>query len=45
MSHSASMQRGNGHTPEKMDFVFLHNKRKRLAPTLVGQNVVCVAKQ
>ncbi|XP_068539945.1 BEN domain-containing protein 2 isoform X2 [Anas acuta] len=40
MSHSASMQRGNGHTPEKMDFVFLHNKRKRLAPTLVGQNVI-----
>ncbi|XP_075631712.1 BEN domain-containing protein 2 [Balearica regulorum gibbericeps] len=40
MSHSASMQRGNGHSPEKMDFVFLHNKRKRLAPTLVGQNVM-----
>ncbi|XP_035751379.1 BEN domain-containing protein 2 isoform X2 [Egretta garzetta] len=40
MSHSASMQRGNGHSPEKMDFVFSHNKRKRLAPTLVGQNVM-----
>ncbi|XP_057275513.1 BEN domain-containing protein 2 isoform X3 [Pezoporus wallicus] len=39
MSHSASMQRGNGHSPEKMNFVFSRNKRKRLAPTLVGQNV------
>ncbi|XP_025917287.1 BEN domain-containing protein 2 isoform X3 [Apteryx rowi] len=39
MSHSASMQRGNAHNPEKMDYVFSHNKRKRLAPTLVGQNV------
>ncbi|XP_061220500.1 BEN domain-containing protein 2 isoform X5 [Neopsephotus bourkii] len=40
MSHSASMQRGNGHSPEKMNFVFSRNKRKRLAPTLVGQNVM-----
>ncbi|XP_057275512.1 BEN domain-containing protein 2 isoform X2 [Pezoporus wallicus] len=40
MSHSASMQRGNGHSPEKMNFVFSRNKRKRLAPTLVGQNVL-----
>ncbi|XP_051497388.1 BEN domain-containing protein 2 isoform X2 [Apus apus] len=40
MSHSANMQRGNGHSPEKMDFVFSHNKRKRLAPPLVGQNVM-----
>ncbi|XP_071605039.1 BEN domain-containing protein 2 isoform X1 [Heliangelus exortis] len=40
MSHSASIQRGNGHSPEKMDFVFSHNKRKRLAPTLVGQTVI-----
>ncbi|KAM4681930.1 BEN domain-containing protein 2 isoform 2-T3 [Amazona ochrocephala] len=39
MSHSASMQRGNGHSPEKTNFVFSRNKRKRLAPTLVGQNV------
>lgn len=44
-SHSASTQRGNGHVPEKMDFVSLCNKRKRLAPTPVGQNVVCVARQ
>ncbi|KAM4681931.1 BEN domain-containing protein 2 isoform 3-T4 [Amazona ochrocephala] len=40
MSHSASMQRGNGHSPEKTNFVFSRNKRKRLAPTLVGQNVM-----
>ncbi|XP_062430323.1 BEN domain-containing protein 2 [Rhea pennata] len=40
MSHSASMQRGNTHHPEKMDYVFSHNKRKRFAPTLVGQNVM-----
>ncbi|KAM6095815.1 BEN domain-containing protein 2 [Chlamydotis macqueenii] len=40
MSRSASIQRGNGHSPEKMDFVFSHNKRKRLAPTLVEQNVM-----
>ncbi|XP_074878303.1 BEN domain-containing protein 2 isoform X2 [Buteo buteo] len=40
MSHSASMQRGNGHSPEKMDFMCSHNKRKRLAPTLVGHNVM-----
>ncbi|XP_074670816.1 BEN domain-containing protein 2 isoform X1 [Strix aluco] len=40
MNHSASMQRGSGHSPEKLDFVFSHNKRKRLAPTLVGQNVM-----
>ncbi|NWQ79991.1 BEND2 protein, partial [Columbina picui] len=40
MNHSASMQRGNGHNPEKMDFVFLHNKRKRLAPSIVGGNVM-----
>ncbi|XP_040506662.1 BEN domain-containing protein 2 isoform X2 [Gallus gallus] len=39
-SHSASTQRGNGHVPEKMDFVSLCNKRKRLAPTPVGQNVM-----
>ncbi|XP_025976518.1 BEN domain-containing protein 2 isoform X4 [Dromaius novaehollandiae] len=40
MSHSPSMQRGNAHNPEKMDYVFSRNKRKRLAPTLVGQNVM-----
>jgi len=40
-----SFERGNGHVPEKMDFVSLCNKRKRLAPTPVGQNVVCVARQ
>ncbi|XP_064928377.1 BEN domain-containing protein 2 isoform X2 [Columba livia] len=40
MSHSANMQRGNGHSPEKMDFVFSHNKRKRLAPSVVGRNVM-----
>ncbi|XP_032866017.2 BEN domain-containing protein 2 isoform X2 [Tyto alba] len=40
MNHSASMQRGNGHSPEKMDFMFSHNKRKRLAPTLVGQSMM-----
>ncbi|XP_068251672.1 BEN domain-containing protein 2 isoform X2 [Nyctibius grandis] len=40
LSHSTSMHRGNGHSPEKMDFVFSHNKRKRLAPTLVEQNVM-----
>ncbi|OXB80345.1 UNVERIFIED_CONTAM: hypothetical protein H355_012778 [Colinus virginianus] len=39
-SHSASTQRGNGHIPEKMDFVSLYNKRKRFAPTPVGQNVM-----
>ncbi|XP_049690100.1 BEN domain-containing protein 2 isoform X3 [Accipiter gentilis] len=40
MSHSASIQRGNGHSPEKMDYFCSHNKRKRLAPTLVGHNVM-----
>ncbi|XP_071286565.1 BEN domain-containing protein 2 isoform X4 [Agelaius tricolor] len=40
MSHSAMMQRGNGHSPEKMDFVFLHNKRKRLSPAVVEHNVM-----
>ncbi|KAM6291274.1 BEN domain-containing protein 2 isoform 2-T2 [Porphyrio hochstetteri] len=40
MGHSASMQRGNSCSPEKMDFVFSHNKRKRLAPTLMGPNVM-----
>ncbi|XP_042749800.1 BEN domain-containing protein 2 [Lagopus leucura] len=40
MNHSTSTQRGNGHIPEKMDFVSLCNKRKRLAPTPVGQNVI-----
>nr|XP_021387997.1 BEN domain-containing protein 2 [Lonchura striata domestica] len=39
MSHSA-MQRGTGHSPEKMDFVFLRNKRKRLSPALVEHNVM-----
>ncbi|XP_065597419.1 BEN domain-containing protein 2 [Cyrtonyx montezumae] len=39
-SHSASTQRGNGHIPEKMDFVSLYNKRKRFAPTPVEQNVM-----
>lgn len=45
MGHSAMMQRGNGHSPEKMDFVFLHNKRKRLSPAVVEHNVVCFTKQ
>jgi len=45
VSRSASVQRGNAHSPEKMDFMFSQNKRKRLAPTLVEQNVVCFAKQ
>ncbi|XP_036249966.1 BEN domain-containing protein 2 isoform X3 [Molothrus ater] len=40
MGHSAMMQRGNGHSPEKMDFVFLHNKRKRLSPAVVEHNVM-----
>ncbi|XP_071412091.1 BEN domain-containing protein 2 isoform X2 [Pithys albifrons albifrons] len=40
MSHSAVMQRGNGHTPEKVDFVVLRNKRKRLTPAVVEQNVM-----
>ncbi|XP_068035060.1 BEN domain-containing protein 2 [Anomalospiza imberbis] len=40
MSHSAMMQRGTGHSPEKMDFVFLRNKRKRLSPALVEHNVM-----
>ncbi|XP_053827222.1 BEN domain-containing protein 2 isoform X1 [Vidua macroura] len=40
MSHSAMMQRGTGHSPEKMDFVVLHNKRKRLSPALVEHNVM-----
>ncbi|CAN8196745.1 unnamed protein product [Coccothraustes coccothraustes] len=40
MGHSAIMQRGNGHNPEKMDFVFLRNKRKRLAPAVVEHNVM-----
>ncbi|XP_075285129.1 BEN domain-containing protein 2 [Opisthocomus hoazin] len=39
-SRSASVQRGNAHSPEKMDFMFSQNKRKRLAPTLVEQNVM-----
>ncbi|XP_059695815.1 BEN domain-containing protein 2 [Haemorhous mexicanus] len=40
MDHSAMMQRGNGHSPEKMDFVFLRNKRKRLSPAVVEHNVM-----
>ncbi|XP_055658067.1 BEN domain-containing protein 2 isoform X1 [Falco peregrinus] len=40
MSHSTSMQTGNTHSPEEMDVVFSHNKRKRLAPAEVGQNVM-----
>ncbi|XP_066170023.1 BEN domain-containing protein 2 [Sylvia atricapilla] len=40
MSHSAMMQRGNGHSPENMDFAFLHNKRKRLSPAVVEHNVM-----
>ncbi|XP_057874573.1 BEN domain-containing protein 2 isoform X1 [Melospiza georgiana] len=40
MGHSAMMQRGNGHSPEKMDFVFLRNKRKRLSPAVVEHNVM-----
>ncbi|KAM6315426.1 BEN domain-containing protein 2 isoform 2-T2 [Podargus strigoides] len=40
MSHSTSTQRGSGNSPEKMDFVFSHNKRKRLAPALVEQSVM-----
>ncbi|XP_072196397.1 BEN domain-containing protein 2 [Excalfactoria chinensis] len=39
-SHSASMQKRNGDVPEQMDFVSMCNKRKRLAPAPVGQNVV-----
>ncbi|XP_038002514.1 BEN domain-containing protein 2 isoform X2 [Motacilla alba alba] len=38
--HSAMMQRGNGRSPEKMDFVVLHNKRKRLSPAVVEHNVM-----
>ncbi|XP_059349954.1 BEN domain-containing protein 2 [Ammospiza nelsoni] len=38
MGHSA--MRGNGHSPEKMDFVFLRNKRKRLSPAVVEHNVM-----
>lgn len=45
MSHSAMMQRGNGHSPEKMDFVVLRNKRKRHSPAVVEHNVVCFTKQ
>ncbi|KAM4788215.1 BEN domain-containing protein 2 isoform 2-T2 [Cyanocitta cristata] len=40
MSHSAMMQRGNGHSPEKMDFVFLRNKRKRHSPAVVEHNMM-----
>ncbi|KAI1241579.1 hypothetical protein IHE44_0005059 [Lamprotornis superbus] len=40
MSHSAMMRRGNGHSPEKMDFVFLRNKRKRISPAVVEHNVM-----
>uniref|UniRef100_A0A8C3M223 Uncharacterized protein n=1 Tax=Geospiza parvula TaxID=87175 RepID=A0A8C3M223_GEOPR len=40
MGHSAMMQRGNGHSPEKTDFVFLRNKRKRLSPAVVEHNVM-----
>ncbi|XP_014106812.1 PREDICTED: BEN domain-containing protein 2 [Pseudopodoces humilis] len=40
MSHSAMMQRGNGHSPVKTDFVFLRNKRKRLSPAVVEHNVI-----
>ncbi|KAJ7396557.1 hypothetical protein BTVI_144592 [Pitangus sulphuratus] len=40
MSHSAMMQRGNSHSPEKVDFVVVHNKRKRICPTAVEQNAM-----
>ncbi|XP_014731267.1 PREDICTED: sex comb on midleg-like protein 1 [Sturnus vulgaris] len=40
MSHSAMMRRGNGHSSEKMDFVFMRNKRKRLSPAVVEHNVM-----
>lgn len=45
MSHSAIMQRGNGHSPEKMEFAFLRNKRKRHSSAVVEHNVVCFTKQ
>ncbi|XP_050188514.1 BEN domain-containing protein 2 [Myiozetetes cayanensis] len=40
MSHSAMMQRGNIHSPEKVDFVVVRNKRKRICPTVVEQNAM-----
>ncbi|TRZ26439.1 hypothetical protein HGM15179_000596 [Zosterops borbonicus] len=40
MRRSGMIQRGNGHSPENMDFVFLHNKRKRLSPAVVEHNVM-----
>ncbi|RMC06402.1 hypothetical protein DUI87_15836 [Hirundo rustica rustica] len=40
MSHSSRMQRGNGHSPENMDFLVLHNKRKRLCPAVAEHNVM-----
>ncbi|XP_032908945.1 BEN domain-containing protein 2 [Catharus ustulatus] len=40
MSHSAIMQRGNGHSPEKMEFAFLRNKRKRHSSAVVEHNVM-----
>ncbi|KAM7065923.1 BEN domain-containing protein 2 isoform 3-T3 [Acridotheres tristis] len=40
MSHSAMTRRGNGHSSEKMDFVFMRNKRKRLSPAVVEHNVM-----
>uniref|UniRef100_A0A6G1RNF2 BEN domain containing 2 n=1 Tax=Hypotaenidia okinawae TaxID=2861861 RepID=A0A6G1RNF2_9GRUI len=40
MGHPPSMQRGNSCSPERMDFVFSHNKRKRPAPTLMGPSVM-----
>lgn len=45
MRRSGMMQRGNGHSPENMDFVVLHNKRKRLSPAVVEHNVVCFTNQ
>ncbi|XP_041255624.1 BEN domain-containing protein 2 [Onychostruthus taczanowskii] len=40
MGHSAMMQRGDGHSPEKRDFVVLRNKRKRISPAIVEHSVV-----
>ncbi|XP_039570267.1 BEN domain-containing protein 2 isoform X2 [Passer montanus] len=40
MGHSAMMQRGNGHSPEKRDFVVLRNKRKRISPAVVEHSVM-----
>ncbi|KYO30224.1 BEN domain-containing protein 2 isoform A [Alligator mississippiensis] len=39
MSHSAGVER-DGHNPEQADFVYVHNKRRRLAPSPLGNSTI-----